>query len=145
MSQKNTIKRTDLKPEMLRPAVKPRTLTRKTHEMPRRSLRRTIGIYWYGFRHFSVPAVKFAWNNKRLTLTLVRTYMKIKTDQASTRAGIMLLVTVLGFLGINVDPEFFTDQAETLIEGVISVVAAGTALWAIFKDDEEDDSEGQGE
>ena len=71
--------------------------------------------------------------------------MKIKTDQTSTRAGIMLLVTVLGFLGINVDPEFFTTQAQLLIEGVISVVGAGTALWAIFKDDEEDDSEGQGE
>lgn len=67
--------------------------------------------------------------------------MKIKTGQTSTRAGIMLLVTVLGFLGINVDPEFFTAQAETLIEGVISVVGAGTALWAIFKDDDEEQNE----
>lgn len=67
--------------------------------------------------------------------------MKIKTDQTSTRAGIMLLVTVLGFLGINIDPEFFTEQAEMLIEGVISVVAAGTALWAIFKDDDEEQDE----
>lgn len=67
--------------------------------------------------------------------------MKIKTDQTSTRAGIMLLVTVLGFLGINIDPEFFTEQAEMLIEGVISVVAAGTALWAIFKDDDEEQNE----
>jgi len=53
----------------------------------------------------------------------------------------MLLVTVLGFLGINIDPEFFTAQAETLIEGVISVVGAGTALWAIFKDDDEEQDE----
>ena len=67
--------------------------------------------------------------------------MKIKTDQTSTRAGIMLLVTVLGFLGINIDPEFFTEQAEMLIEGIISVVAAGTALWAIFKDDDEEQDE----
>lgn len=141
MSQKNTIKRTDLKPEMLRKATKPRTLERKTHEMPRRGLRRTIAMYWYGFKHFSVPVVKFAWNNKRLTLTLIRTYMKIKTNQTSTKAGIMLLVTVLGFLGINVDPEFFTEQAELLIESALSAVAAGTALWAIFKDDDEEQEE----
>ena len=62
--------------------------------------------------------------------------MKIKTNQTSTRAGIMLLATILGLLGVQVDSDLLTSNLETLIQGSIAVVGSATALWAIFKDDE---------
>lgn len=140
MSTKNTINRSKLKPEMLAPGVKAKNF--RPVETPKSPItfRMKIRSYLYLGKTFTIPTLKFVWNNKRLTLTLISTAMKVKTNQTSTKAGIMLLVTVLGFLGINVDPEFFSQQATLLVEGVISVIGAGTALWAIFKDDEKENA-----
>ena len=64
--------------------------------------------------------------------------MKIKTNQTSTRAGIALLVTILGLFGIQTNPDLLTEHLQTLIEAAIAIFASITALWAIFKDDEEE-------
>ena len=78
----------------------------------------------------------FAKENPRLVFTLIRTYMAIKPNQTSTKAGVMLLATVLGFFGIHLNPELLSEEAVKLVEGAIAVVASATAIWAIFKDDE---------
>lgn len=75
----------------------------------------------------------------RSTFILIRTFMKIKTNQTSTRAGIALLVTILGLFGIQTNPDLLTEHLQTLIEAAIAIFASITALWAIFKDDEEEE------
>jgi len=82
--------------------------------------------------------VIFAKENPKLIFTLIRTYMAIKPNQTSTRAGVVLLVSVLGLFGIHLDPELLSEQAVTLVEGVLAVVASATGIWAIFKDDEKE-------
>jgi hypothetical protein len=62
--------------------------------------------------------------------------MAIKPNQTSTKAGVVLLVTILGLFGIHLDPELLSDQAVKLVEGIIAVGGSATAIWAIFKDDE---------
>ena len=52
---------------------------------------------------------------------------------------IALLVTVLGLLGVQVNPELLSEQLHTIVEGAIAVFGALTGLWAIFKDDEEEE------
>lgn len=84
---------------------------------------------------FGVSLTRF-----RHLLTLFNIRMKIKTNQTSTKAGIALLITVLSLFGINVNPEMFTENITTIIEGCIAVFGAATALWAIFKDDEQQDT-----
>ena len=74
----------------------------------------------------------------RSTFILITTFMKIKTNQTSTRAGIALLVTILGLFGIQTNPDLLTEHLQTLIEAAIAIFASITALWAIFKDDEEE-------
>lgn len=82
----------------------------------------------------------FITKHPKQTFILISTFMKIKTNQTSTRAGIALLITVLSLFGINVNPEMFTENITTIIEGCIAVFGAATALWAIFKDDEQQDT-----
>ena len=83
----------------------------------------------------------FAKENPRLVFTLIRTYMAIKPNQTSTKAGVMLLVTVLGLFGIHVNPDLLSDEAVKLVEGAIAVIASTTAIWAIFKDDDKKEGE----
>lgn len=78
----------------------------------------------------------FAKENPKLIINVIRTYMAIKPNQTSTKAGVVLLVSILGLFGIHLDPELLSDQAVKLVEGVIAVVASATGIWAIFKDDE---------
>lgn len=66
--------------------------------------------------------------------------MKVKTNQTSTRAGIALLITILGLFGLDINPDLFTESAMQLIEGLIAVFGSVTALWAIFKDDEDEEA-----
>ena len=47
-----------------------------------------------------------------------------------------MLVSILGLFGIHLDPELLSEQAVTLVEGIIAVGGSATAIWAIFKDDE---------
>ena len=80
----------------------------------------------------------FAKENPKLLFTLTRTYMAIKPNQTSTKAGVVLLVSILGLFGIHLDPELLSEQAVTLVEGIIAVGGSATAIWAIFKDDEKE-------
>jgi len=80
----------------------------------------------------------FAKENPKLLITLTRTYMAIKPNQTSTKAGVVLLVSILGLFGIHLDPELLSEQAVTLVEGIIAVGGSATAIWAIFKDDEKE-------
>lgn len=85
--------------------------------------------------------IKLIAKHPRQTITLITTFMKIKGNQTSTKAGVAFLVTLLGFLGINVNPEYFSEQAYTLIESVLAVIGSATALYAIFKDEKEEKTE----
>jgi hypothetical protein len=89
---------------------------------------------WNVTKKISTLAAK----HPKQTFILISTFMKIKTNQTSTKAGIALLITILGLFGIQVNPELFTEHLTTIIEGVIAVFGAMTGLWAIFKDDEEE-------
>ena len=80
----------------------------------------------------------FAKENPKLLFTLIRTYMAIKPNQTSTKAGVVLLVTILGLFGIHLDPDLLSEQAVKLVEGIIAVGGSATAIWAIFKDDEKE-------
>jgi len=90
---------------------------------------------WGRTRNVLIFAVSLTRYRHLLTLFNIR--MKIKTNQTSTKAGIALLITILGLFGIQVNPELFTENITALIEGGIAVFGAITALWAIFKDDEQ--------
>lgn len=83
----------------------------------------------------------FAKENPKLVFTLIRTYMAIKPNQTSTKAGVVLLVTILGLFGIHLDPDLLSDEAVKLVEGIIAVGASATAIWAIFKDDDKKEGE----
>lgn len=85
--------------------------------------------------------IKLFIRHPRQTITLITTFMKIKGNQTSTKAGIAFLVTILGFLGINVNPEYFSEHAYTLIESLFAVVGSATALYAIFNDEEKEKEE----
>lgn len=86
---------------------------------------------------YTKKAFTFVKKHPRATFILIRSFMKIKTNQTSTRAGIALLVTILGLFGMQASPELLSSHLETLIEAGIAIFGAITALWAIFKDDEE--------
>ena len=89
---------------------------------------------WGVVRNFAI----FAKENPKLLITITRTLMAIKPNQTSTKAGVVLLVTVLGLFGIHLDPELLSEQAIKLVEGVLAVAASATGIWAIFKDDEKE-------
>ena len=107
----------------------------KKHTFPFRVRFKARRRQIWGYTKKAFTLVK---KHPRATFILIRTYMKIKTNQTSTRAGIALLVTVLGLLGVQVNPEFLSEQLHTIVEGAIAVFGALTGLWAIFKDDEEE-------
>lgn len=136
MLEKNTIKRKKLEPELINKNVGKKDFKPVPYKRHDLGFLRKVRVYIYLFKRLKDPAFSFFWNNKRLTLSLIGTFMKIKTNQTSTRAGIMLLATILGLLGVQVDSDLLTSNLETLIQGSIAVVGSATALWAIFKDDE---------
>ena len=135
--EKKTIERSTIKPERLYKPTDFGFNERKYKEWkPSKWVRfkyRT-GQIWTVTKKVSTLAVK----HPKQTFILISTFMKIKTNQTSTKAGIALLVTILGLFGIQVNPELFTDHLSTIIEGVIAVFGALTGLWAIFKDDEKE-------
>jgi len=135
--EKKTIERSTIKPERLYKPTDFGFNERKYKEWtPSKWVRfkyRTSQI-WGVTKKVSTLAVK----HPKQTFILISTFMKIKTNQTSTKAGIALLVTILGLFGIQVNPELFTDHISTIIEGVIAVFGALTGLWAIFKDDEKE-------
>lgn len=72
----------------------------------------------------------------RYLLTLMNIDMSIKINQTSTKAGIVLLASVLSMLGFTIDPNFLSDNVEQLVQGVIMIVGSVTAIYSIFKDDD---------
>lgn len=135
--EKKAIERSTIKPERLYKAPDFGFNEREYKEWtPSRRIRfkyRTKQIW-----HYTKKGVILAVKHPRETFILISTFMKIKTNQTSTKAGIALLITILSLFGIQVNPELFTEHLTTIIEGVVAVFAAATGLWAIFKDDEED-------
>ena len=139
---KKKIERLNIEPELLR---KPKPLgveyfdhkpiEYKKHTFPFRVRFKARRRQIWGYTKKAFILVK---KHPRSTFILIRTFMKIKTNQTSTRAGIALLVTILGLFGIQTNPDLLTEHLQTLIEAAIAIFASITALWAIFKDDEEE-------
>jgi hypothetical protein len=107
-------------------------------EKPRFSMRvraraRWLKIWWKVKRplFLIVSMTKY-----RHLLTLLNIDMKIKYNQTSTKAGIVLLTAILALLGVNAEQEFLTENIEKLVEGAVLMVGSLTALYSILKDDE---------
>ena len=134
---KKKIGRLNIKPELLGKPVKNdlKPIEYKKHTFPFRVRFKARRRQIWGYTKKAFTLVK---KHPRSTFILIRTFMKIKTNQTSTRAGIALLVTVLGLLGVQVNPELLSEQLHIIVEGAIAVFGALTGLWAIFKDDEEE-------
>ena len=134
---KKKIERLNIEPELLRKPVKNdlKPIEYKKHTFPFRVRFKARRRQIWGYTKKAFTLVK---KHPRSTFILIRTFMKIKTNQTSTRAGIALLVTILGLFGIQTNPDLLTEHLQTLIEAAIAIFASITALWAIFKDDEEE-------
>ena len=135
---KKTIERLNIEPERLHKETDfgftPVEYKKHTFPFRVRFKARTKQIWGYTKKAFT-----FVKKHPRATFILIRSFMKIKTNQTSTKAGIALIVTILGLLGIQVNPELLSEHLYTIVEGVIAVFGALTGLWAIFKDDEEEE------
>ena len=134
---KKKIERLNIEPELLGKPVKNdlKPIEYKKHTFPFRVRFKARRRQIWGYTKKAFTLVK---KHPRETFILIRTFMKIKTNQTSTRAGIALLVTILGLFGIQTNPDLLTEHLQTLIEASIAIFASITALWAIFKDDEEE-------
>ena len=134
---KKKIERLNIEPELLGKPVKNdlKPIEYKKHTFPFRVRFKARRRQIWGYTKKAFTLVK---KHPRSTFILIRTFMKIKTNQTSTRAGIALLVTILGLFGIQTNPDLLTEHLQTLIEAAIAIFASITALWAIFKDDEEE-------
>jgi len=134
---KKKIERLNIEPELLRKPVKNdlKPIEYKKHTFPFRVRFKARRRQIWGYTKKAFTLIK---KHPRSTFILIRTFMKIKTNQTSTRAGIALLVTILGLFGIQTNPDLLTEHLQTLIEAAIAIFASITALWAIFKDDEEE-------
>lgn len=133
--KKRTIGQSNIKPEQIS-TVKERQLKPVEYQPIKFPWRIRVKVKIKQRLGYISRIVKLVRKHPKATFTIIRVYMKIKGDQTSTKVGISFLITVLALFGINVDPEFFSSNVQSLIEGGVLVVGAVTSLYAIFKDEE---------
>lgn len=134
-----------------RSTIKPETLTRKTdkefekreYKPVRFPLRIRILAKYHQTIKYARYVITMAKKHPRSTLTIIRLFMKIKGNQTSTKAGVALLVTILGLFGLDANPDLLGQHLTTAIEASLAVAGAVTGLYAIFKDDEKETAEDQ--